>query len=115
MAIAVVHAQMPTATIEKNLMDFIAGKFRVLLSTTIIENGIDIPRVNTMIVLNADRLGLTQMYQLRGRIGRSTRQAYAYFLVDPPGPAVTDKAKSGWTPSASSPSWARATSWPSST
>ncbi len=84
-AIAVVHAQMPTATIEKNLMDFIAGKFRVLLSTTIIENGIDIPRVNTMIVLNADRLGLTQMYQLRGRIGRSTRQAYAYFLVDPQG------------------------------
>ena len=80
--IVVVHAQMPTAAIERNLMDFIAGKFRVLLSTTIIENGIDIPRVNTMIVLDADRLGLTQMYQLRGRIGRSTRQAYAYFLVD---------------------------------
>ncbi len=92
-AIAVIHAQMPTAAIEKNLMDFIAGKFRVLLSTTIIENGIDIPRVNTMIVLNADRLGLTQMYQLRGRIGRSTRQAYAYFLVDPQRAAVTDKAK----------------------
>ncbi len=82
-AIAVVHAQMPVAAIEKNLMDFIAGKFRVLLSTTIIENGIDIPRVNTLVVMNADRLGLTQMYQLRGRIGRSTRQAYAYFLVDP--------------------------------
>jgi len=92
-AITVIHAQMPTADIEKNLMDFIAGKFRVLLSTTIIENGIDIPKVNTMIVLNADRLGLTQMYQLRGRIGRSTRQAYAYFLVDPQRTAVTDKAK----------------------
>jgi len=92
-AITVIHAQMPTAEIEKNLLDFIAGKFRVLLSTTIIENGIDIPMVNTMIVMNADRLGLTQMYQLRGRIGRSTRQAYAYFLVDPQKPGVTDKAR----------------------
>jgi transcription-repair coupling factor (superfamily II helicase) len=91
--IAVVHAQMPTATIEKNLMDFIAGKFRVLLSTTIIENGIDIPRVNTMIVLNADRLGLTQMYQLRGRIGRSTRQAFAWFLVDDRKGAVSEVAR----------------------
>ncbi len=91
--IVVIHAQMPTAAIEKNLMDFIAGKFRVLLSTTIIENGIDIPRVNTMIVLNADRLGLTQMYQLRGRIGRSTRQAYAYFLVDDRKGGVSELAK----------------------
>jgi transcription-repair coupling factor (superfamily II helicase) len=91
--IVVVHAQMPTATIEKNLMEFIAGKFRVLLSTTIIENGIDIPRVNTMIVLNADRLGLTQMYQLRGRIGRSTRQAFAYFLVDDRKGAVSELAR----------------------
>ncbi|MCU0237337.1 MAG: DEAD/DEAH box helicase [Acidobacteria bacterium] len=91
--IVVVHAQMPVAVIEKNLMDFIAGKFRVLLSTTIIENGIDIPRVNTMIVLNADRLGLTQMYQLRGRIGRSTRQAYAWFLVDDRKGAVSELAR----------------------
>jgi transcription-repair coupling factor (superfamily II helicase) len=74
-------------------MDFIAGKFRLLLSTTIIENGIDIPRVNTLLVMNADRLGLTQMYQLRGRIGRSSRQAYAYFLVDARQPVMTDKAK----------------------
>ncbi|MCU0237775.1 MAG: hypothetical protein MUC72_11970, partial [Acidobacteria bacterium] len=78
---------------EKNLMEFIGGKFRVLLSTTIIENGIDIPRVNTMIVMNADRLGLTQMYQLRGRIGRSTRQAYAYFLVDAVKGGVSEQAK----------------------
>jgi len=92
-AITVIHAQMATATIEKNLLDFIAGKFRILLSTTIIENGIDIPMVNTMIVIDADRLGLTQMYQLRGRIGRSTRQAFAYFLVDPQKLSVTDKAK----------------------
>ncbi|HSQ35660.1 MAG TPA: DEAD/DEAH box helicase, partial [Candidatus Binatia bacterium] len=92
-AIAVIHAQMATAEIERNLMDFIAGKYRLLLSTTIIENGIDIPRVNTLLVMNADRLGLTQMYQLRGRIGRSSRQAYAYFLVDPHKGGVSEKAK----------------------
>lgn len=92
-AIGVVHAQMPTAIIEKNIMDFIAGRFRVLLSTTIIENGIDIPKVNTLIVMNADRLGLTQMYQLRGRIGRGSRQATAYFLIDPHKGALSEKAK----------------------
>jgi transcription-repair coupling factor (superfamily II helicase) len=92
-AISVIHAQMVGAVIEKNLMDFIAGKYRLLLSTTIIENGIDIPRVNTLIVMNADRMGLTQMYQLRGRIGRSSRQAYAYFLIDARQPVMTDKAK----------------------
>ncbi|MFH2107780.1 MAG: DEAD/DEAH box helicase [Chrysiogenia bacterium] len=92
-AIGVVHAQMATATIEKNIMDFIAGRFRVLLSTTIIENGIDIPKVNTLIVMNADRLGLTQMYQLRGRIGRSSRQATAYFLIDPKKGEMSEKAK----------------------
>ena len=91
--IAVIHAQMATAQIEKNLMDFIAGKYRLLLSTTIIENGIDIPRVNTLLVIHADRLGLTQMYQLRGRIGRGSRQAHAYFLVDARQPVVSDKAK----------------------
>ncbi len=91
--ITVIHAQMATAQIEKNLIEFIAGKYRLLLSTTIIENGIDIPRVNTLLVVNADRLGLTQMYQLRGRIGRSSRQAYAYFLVDSRQPVMTEKAK----------------------
>jgi transcription-repair coupling factor (superfamily II helicase) len=92
-AITVIHAKMATAEIERNLMDFIAGKYRLLLSTTIIENGIDIPRVNTLVVMNADRMGLTQMYQLRGRIGRSSRQAYAYFLVDAKQLIMTDKAK----------------------
>ncbi len=91
--IVVVHARMPTALIEKNLMEFIAGKFRILLSTTIIENGIDIPRVNTLVVMNADRLGLTQMYQLRGRIGRSTSQATAYFLVDAQKGGVSELAR----------------------
>lgn len=77
----VIHAQMDTHDIESHLMDFIGREYRVLISTTIIENGIDIQDVNTLVVLDADRFGLTQLYQLRGRIGRGNRQAYAYFLV----------------------------------
>jgi len=77
----VIHAKMNPEEIEANLMAFIDKKYRVLISTTIIENGIDIPNVNTLIILDADRFGLTQLYQLRGRIGRGNRQAYAYFLL----------------------------------
>lgn len=91
-SMTVIHAKMRAETIEKNLMDFIHKKFRILISTTIIENGIDIPDVNTLIVMNADRFGLTQLYQLRGRIGRGSRQAYAFFLVD--SPRISDKARS---------------------
>jgi transcription-repair coupling factor (superfamily II helicase) len=78
-----VHGQMKGAELEKRMMDFINGKYNVLVSTTIIENGIDIPLVNTLIVDRADLYGLAQLYQLRGRVGRSSRQAYAYFLVPP--------------------------------
>ncbi len=87
----VIHARMRSEFIEKAIMDFTQKKFRVLVSTTIIENGIDIPAVNTLIIMHADRFGLTQLYQLRGRIGRSNRQAYAYFLVD--SFEITEKAK----------------------
>ncbi len=80
--IGVMHAQMNTREIEAVLGRFLAGELKVLISTTIIENGIDIPRVNTLLVIHADHFGLTQLYQLRGRIGRSDRQAYAYFLVE---------------------------------
>lgn len=90
-AAEVIHARMKTQEIETNLMNFIARRFRVLISTTIIENGIDIPNVNTLIVLDADRFGLTQLYQLRGRIGRGNRQAYAYFLVRTM--SLSDKAR----------------------
>lgn len=79
--ITLIHAKMRSDQIENNLMDFIQKRFRILVSTTIIENGIDIPDVNTMIVVDADRFGLTQLYQLRGRIGRGQSQAYAFFLV----------------------------------
>jgi transcription-repair coupling factor (superfamily II helicase) len=89
---AVIHAKMPAESVEKTLMDFIAKKFRILISTTIIENGIDIPEVNTLIVIDADRFGLTQLYQLRGRIGRSSRQAYAYFLIR--SSEISEKARS---------------------
>ncbi|UCH97161.1 MAG: DEAD/DEAH box helicase [Candidatus Aminicenantes bacterium] len=87
----VIHAKMKSNEIETNLMDFINKRCQVLISTTIIENGIDIPDVNTLIVLDAHRFGLTQLYQLRGRIGRGNRQAYAYFLVKTMN--ISDKAR----------------------
>jgi transcription-repair coupling factor (superfamily II helicase) len=90
--VAVVHGKMPSTTLEKKMIDFINQKFNVLVSTTIIENGIDIPLVNTLIVNRADLFGLAQLYQLRGRVGRSSRQAVAYFLV-PPFTELTNLAK----------------------
>jgi transcription-repair coupling factor (superfamily II helicase) len=78
-----IHGKMPPAAVEKRMIDFIDGRSNVLISTTIIENGIDIPLVNTLIVDRADLFGLSQLYQLRGRVGRASRQAYAYFLVPP--------------------------------
>ncbi len=79
----VIHGQMSSWQLERRMLDFIDRKYNVLVSTTIIENGIDIPLVNTLIVDRADRFGLSQLYQLRGRVGRSSRQAFAYFLVPP--------------------------------
>lgn len=87
-----VHGQMTSAKLEKRMVDFIQKKYNVLVSTTIIENGIDIPLVNTLIVNRADKFGLSQLYQLRGRVGRSSRQAVAYFLV-PPFSELTTKAR----------------------
>ncbi len=74
------HGQMAEDQLEKVMLDFSSGKYNVLVSTTIIENGLDIPNANTIIVNNAAFFGLSQLYQLRGRVGRSTHQAYAYFL-----------------------------------
>ena len=78
-----IHGRMTGTELEKRMLDFIQQKYNVLVSTTIIENGIDIPLVNTLIVDRADLYGLAQLYQLRGRVGRSSRQAFAYFLVPP--------------------------------
>ena len=81
--IAVGHGQMREHALEDVMLDFYDGKFDVLLCTTIIEAGLDVPRANTLIVCDADRFGLSQLYQLRGRVGRSNRLAYAYLTVNP--------------------------------
>jgi len=80
--IAIAHGQMPEAELEAVMTDFTQGKSDVLVCTTIIESGLDMPNVNTLIVNKADKFGLTQLYQLRGRIGRGANLAYAYFLFD---------------------------------
>jgi len=78
--VAYAHGQMREHELEKIMYDFINGEIDVLVSTTIIETGLDISNVNTMIIHDADRLGLSQLYQLRGRVGRSNRMAYAFLL-----------------------------------
>lgn len=88
----VAHGQMKERDLEKVMHDFIHGRYDVLISTMIIESGLDIPNANTLIVNRADRFGLAQLYQLRGRIGRSNRQAYAYLLT-PPKLAMTAEAR----------------------
>ncbi|MCF8566303.1 transcription-repair coupling factor [Alicyclobacillus tolerans] len=77
--VAVAHGQMNEDELERVMLDFLDGSIDILVTTTIIETGLDIPNVNTLIVYDADRLGLSQLYQLRGRVGRSNRIAYAYF------------------------------------
>jgi transcription-repair coupling factor (superfamily II helicase) len=77
--VAVAHGQMPETELEKVMLDFLDGEYDVLVSTSIIETGVDIPNVNTLIIYDADKMGLSQLYQLRGRVGRSNRIAYAYF------------------------------------
>jgi transcription-repair coupling factor (superfamily II helicase) len=77
-SVAVGHGQMPELKLEKVMADFQDGKHQILISTTIIESGLDIPNVNTLIIYEADRFGLAQLYQIRGRVGRSNRVAYAY-------------------------------------
>jgi transcription-repair coupling factor (superfamily II helicase) len=81
--VAVAHGQMPEAVLEKTMLAFVEGRADVLVATTLIENGLDIPRANTLIVNRADRFGLSQLYQLRGRVGRSDRRAHALLLVPP--------------------------------
>jgi transcription-repair coupling factor (superfamily II helicase) len=90
--IVVGHGQMSEEELERAMVDFVAHKFDVLLATTIIENGLDIANANTIIINRADRYGLSQLYQLRGRVGRSDRRAYAYLLI-PPEEALSPVAK----------------------
>lgn len=90
--IGVAHGQMPERELERVMLDFHKQRFNVLLSTTIIESGIDIPNANTIIINRADRFGLAQLHQLRGRVGRSHHRAYAYLVV-PDRKAMTDDAR----------------------
>lgn len=79
--IGIAHGQMRENALEDIMLDFYAGAYDVLLCTTIVESGLDVPEANTLIVFDADRFGLSQLYQIRGRVGRSNRQAYAYLTV----------------------------------
>ena len=81
--IGFVHGQMSEIRLENTLIDFINGEYDVLVTTTIIETGVDIPNANTLFIENADHMGLSTLYQLRGRVGRSNRIAYAYFMYRP--------------------------------
>ena len=89
--IAIAHGQMREHQLEDVMLDFYDGKFDVLLCTTIIEAGLDVPRANTLIVIDADRFGLAQLYQIRGRVGRSNRLAYAYLTIQA-GKVLTENA-----------------------
>ncbi|MDE5839394.1 MAG: DEAD/DEAH box helicase, partial [Muribaculaceae bacterium] len=86
------HGQMPPEQLEKAILDFAAHDYDILLSTTIVENGVDMPNVNTIIVNNAHHFGLSELHQLRGRVGRSDRKAFCYFMV-PPGAPLTPVAR----------------------
>ncbi len=88
----VAHGQMPPEKLEKSIADFVAHDYDVLLATTIVESGIDMPNVNTIIVNNAQNFGLSELHQLRGRVGRSARKAFCYLLV-PPGRPLSDVAR----------------------
>ena len=90
--VAVGHGKMPAEQLEKLIMDFIYGEFDVLIATTIVENGIDIPNANTIIVDNAQNFGLSDLHQLRGRVGRSNQKAYCY-LLSPPDELLSSDAR----------------------
>lgn len=90
--IGVAHGQMPERELEKVMLDFQKQRFNVLLASTIIESGIDIPNANTIIINRADRFGLAQLHQLRGRVGRSHHRAYAYLVVPPDKRAISADA-----------------------
>ena len=90
--IAVAHGQMPPAQLETTIMDFINYDYDVLLATTVVESGIDMPNVNTIIVNKANLFGLSDLHQLRGRVGRSNKKAYCY-LIAPPMKELTDDAR----------------------
>jgi transcription-repair coupling factor (superfamily II helicase) len=91
--VRIAHGQMPERELERVMLDFYHRRFNVLVCTTIIESGIDVPNANTIVINRADRFGLAQLYQLRGRVGRSHHRAYAYLVVPPRAALAQDAAK----------------------
>ncbi len=91
-SVAIAHGRMAARELEDVMTDFVAGKYDILLSTNIVESGLDIPNANTMIIHRADMFGLAQLYQLRGRIGRGKQRAYCYLTL-PPGKVLTETAR----------------------
>ncbi|HEU5061395.1 MAG TPA: transcription-repair coupling factor [Kofleriaceae bacterium] len=91
--ITTAHGQMPAEALEKAMVDFVGGRQDILVCTTIVESGLDIPRANTMFVARADRMGLAQLYQLRGRIGRSRERAFCYLLLPAADGALSDDGR----------------------
>ena len=92
MKICVAHGQMEAKVLENKILDFMAGDYDMLLCTTIIESGLDIPNANTIIINQAQNIGLSDLHQLRGRVGRSNRRAFCYLMV-PPLVSITDDAR----------------------
>ena len=92
MKICVAHGQMEAKVLENKILDFMAGDYDMLLCTTIIENGLDVPNANTIIINQAQNIGLSDLHQLRGRVGRSNRRAFCYLMV-PPLVSITDEAR----------------------
>ncbi len=88
--VGVAHGQMPEERLEAVMLDFLGGRFDVLVCTTIVEIGLDIPQVNTILIEDAHLMGLAQLYQLRGRVGRADRQAYCYLLYPPSAPLTPE-------------------------
>jgi transcription-repair coupling factor (superfamily II helicase) len=92
MKICVAHGQMEAKELENKILDFMAGDYDMLLCTTIIENGLDVPNANTIIINQAQNIGLSDLHQLRGRVGRSNKRAFCYLMV-PPLVSITDDAR----------------------
>ena len=90
--IAIGHGQMKGEDLERNVLDFMEGKYDILVSTTIVENGLDVPNANTIIIDQAQNFGLADLHQMRGRVGRSNRKAFCY-LISPPIAALTNEAR----------------------
>lgn len=101
---------MSEQSLEQVVVDFWEKKFDVLVSTTIVESGIDISNANTLIVERGDNFGLSQLHQLRGRVGRGRERGYAYFLYPPEKPSPRPPTSAS-RPSPSTPRWARACTW----